>query len=59
MVDVTCGFMGFWGLRRVLGEVTEVLVLNILIGVDSKVFFHNFCDGGRFLKELKQEKGLN
>ena len=43
------GRRGFW---RVLGEVTEVRV-------DFKDFFHNFCDGGKFLKDQKQEKTLD
>ena len=46
--------MVFWGCqswRRVLGEVTEVHALNFLDGVDFENFFHDFCDGGRFLKE--------
>ena len=32
-------------------EVTKVHVLNILVGVDFDDSFHNFCNGGGFLKE--------
>ena len=31
--------------------LNEVHVLNIFIGFEFEEFFHNFCDGGRFLKE--------
>ena len=57
MVDVTGGFLGgcsgFW---RILGEVTEVHALNIVVEVDFEDFFHNFSDGGKFLKEWNQGK---
>ena len=44
-------FLGVcWGWLRVLGEVGDVHVLNILIGIDIKDFINNFCDGVRFLK---------
>ena len=50
----------FWGggdagINDVLSEVLCVYVLNILVGVDFKDFFYNFCDGGRFLKKWKRE----
>ena len=52
MVDVTGGFLGgCWCFSRILDEVTEVHALNILAEVDFEDFFHNFSDGGKFLKE--------
>ena len=62
MVDVIGGVFlgrGCRGWWRVLGEVTEVHVINIFIGIDFEDFFHNFSDFGRFLKEWKQWKGLD
>ena len=38
---------------RVLGEVTDVHVLDIVVGIDLENFFYKFCDGGRFLKLMK------
>ena len=32
-------------------EITKVHVLDILVGVDFDDSFHNFCNGGGFLKE--------
>ena len=50
------GFQCWW---RVLGEVTEVHVLNILVDINFEDFYYNFCDGGRLQKEWKQGKGLD
>ena len=37
--------------RCVLGEVTEVHVIDIFVGVDFQDLLSNFFDCGRFLKE--------
>ena len=43
-------FLGCQDWQIILGDITDVHVLDILVSVDSEDFFHNFCDGGRFLK---------
>ena len=43
--------MVFWDDRigKLSWVISHVHVLDILVSVDSEDFFHNFCDGGKFL----------
>ena len=59
-MDEAGGFLsGGEGSWCVLGEVTDFYVLGILIGVDFKYFFYNFCNGRTILKGWKEGKGCD
>ena len=51
-----CG--GVNNVSLVTSQMSISIHYDILVGVDFKDFFHNFSDGERFLKKLKQGKGL-
>ena len=42
-----------------MGEVTDVLVLDILACIDLENSFYKFCDGVRFLEERKRGRVCN
>ena len=52
------GCVGVNNVSLVKSQMSISIHYDILVGVDFKDFFHNFSDGERFLKKLKQGKGL-
>ena len=52
------GWVGVNNVSLVKSQMSISIHYDILVGVDFKDFFHNFSDGERFLKKLKQGKGL-